>query len=277
MGRKKEIRQAQMAFYQIIRGLYWKHAKDVSDMRKEFAREIRRLETSFDRRLFDQNEKKDEEQERQVVILATNKESQIQSLIENHRIAAEELAKYFKDLIRHNLGLICVMKDSAKKEKMMELRSKKNCEDFKAKYENFVSSAVQWKQDMERWSVEHVNDDVEALATELRDVNEQCKRLKHAQRMVECSNETLQQRMTLVLKEKEALQNQFGRSIVEAQKRGLMNRFVNEIKKKAAKREGELYEALADNVEKAPGDDTNYFEALMSPRERDMAYITAVS
>lgn len=276
MGRRKEMRQAEMAFYQIIRGLYWKHAKDISDLRKEFAREIRRLETEFDRRLFEGEDKKDEEQAKQVANLANNKEAQIQSLVSSHHAATETLSKYFRDLIRHNLGLICKMKDSAQTDKTTELRSRKVCEDTKVKYEALVSAPIKWKQDMERWEVDHVHDDVAVIANELREVNEEYRDLQHTQRMVECSNETLIQRINIVEREKERLQKEYSRTIVDIQKRTSMNRFVTEVKRKGAKREAEIYEALADNVEKMEGDDTNYYEAQLSAREKDLAGIKSV-
>jgi len=54
-----------------------------------------------------------------------------------------------------------------------------------------------------------------------------------------------------------------------------MHRFVLEVKRKGARREGEMYEALAENVEKTGGDDYNYFESLMSARERELMEVKA--
>lgn len=172
--------------------------------------------------------------------------------------------------------LIYGMKDSAKKEKTLELRARKDYENFKIKYEKYVASAVQWKKDIEKWTIEHEDDNLEELTQELRNKDDECKRLKQIQRMIECSNETLQQRIIIASKEKDSLRKEFSRSIIDVQKRMSMNRFVNGIRTKAAKRQGDLYESLADNVEKDPEDTTNYFGALMSSRESDLNILKAV-
>lgn len=277
MEKKAEVRQLQMALFQIIRGLHWKHARDVSDLRKNFAREIRRLETVFDRRLFEDSDRKEEEQEKALAQVAGMKEDQIQSIIDTHRAQTDELTTFFRELIRHNMALICSMKEQAKKEKTLELRAKRDYEDFKAKYEEYIAPAVQWRKEMIRWAAEHRGDDDDSLGRDLLECTDDCKRLKHLLRMVECSNEALYQRTQIALKEKACLNKKFSQSFVQAQKITSMSRFIGQLKKNAAKREGELYESLADNVEKNEGDDNNYFEAIMSPRDRELEEMAGVS
>jgi hypothetical protein len=276
MGKKKEIRRAQMAFFQIIRGLYWAHAREVSDLRSEFAREIRRLESQFDRRMFENSDKRDEEQAVLVTKLAERKEVQVHKLVDSHRYQSRELQKFFRDLIRHNLILVYGMKDAAKKQKMYELRAKKDYEGFKEKYDKYIACAVKWKQDIEQWEIEHADDFLEMLEEDLHQANVEVKRLRHTLRMLECSNETIRQHMVIADKEKVNLKNEFNRSVVDVQKRTSMNRFIQQIKQQAAKREADMHAALADNFERDPSDEMDYFAELIFSRNQQKDEIQQV-
>jgi len=276
MGKKKEIRRAQMAFYQIIRGLHWAHAKEISELRSDFAREIRRLETNFERRLFEQSDKLDEAQEILIKKLSEAKENQVTKLIDSHRYQIRELQKFFRDLIRHNLVLIYGMKDSAKKQKMYELRSKKDYEEFKGKYDKYIANALKWKEDVARWEVEHENDDMEELEYDLHEANAEAKRHKNLLRVLECSNETLKQHIVIAEDERLNFREEFARSVVDVQKKASMNKMVHMIKRMAARREEELYAGLADNIEKDPHDRMDYFRDLLFNRHVHLGEVLQV-
>ncbi|ODN03613.1 Growth arrest-specific protein 8 [Orchesella cincta] len=269
MNKKKEVRRAQMAFYQLLRGLYWQHAKQVSDLRNQFAREIRRLESCFDRRLFEKNEQEEEQHDKELAKMGTAKEEQIRFLIEDHAWQADQMKAFFQELLKISLDIVNQMKQEVKQQTTSELMQRRDYDHFKHRYDVYVAPAMRWSALMDEWTIVHQDDNLNELVATLKSREEELKKRKYSLRMLEAANEALNQRLTIAEKERDCVKRQFCRAIVDSQKTTSMKRFCQQLKKKAAAREGELYEALSDNIERKPWDDGDYYELMLEVRNRE--------
>lgn len=268
MNKKKEIRRAQMAFYQMIRGLHWAHAKAVSDLRNEFAREVRRLETSYDRGLFEKNERLEEEHDRQMGKLAVAKEEQIKYLIDDHAWQADQMKAFFQELLKISLDIVQQMKIEVKQQTTAELMQRRDYEHFKHRYDVYVTPALRWSTLMDEWTVVHQEDDLQELVSTLKLKEDELKKRKYNLRMLEAANEALNQRILIAEKERNCIKKQFCRSIVDSQRTTSMKRFCHQLKRKAARDDAEIYLAL-NKLVRDRGTGINHFKHITDQKDEE--------
>lgn len=228
-NKKKEIRQAQFAFYQMIRGLHWAHAKQVSDLREAFAREIRRLESSFDRSLFENNEQAEEEQQKNLNKMANDKEEQIRFLIDDHSWQADQMKMFFQELLKISLDIVNQMKHEVKQQTTSELTQRRDYEHFKHRYDVYVAPAISWSTLMDEWQVMHQEDNLGELVAVLQKKEDEVKRRKLTLRMLEAANEAINQRLFIAEKERNCVKKQFFRAIVDSQRTLSMKKFCHQL------------------------------------------------
>jgi len=267
--KKKEVRRAQLAFFEIIRGLHWKHSKDVSDLRNEFSKELRRLESSFDRRLFEFNDREEEVHDRDIGRLASLKEDQIKKLIEFHERQFLEIKTFFNDLNINNVAVVNTLKMHVKREKVRELHLIRKRNDLQDKLSSYTTPSSTFKQEMDIWSKEKLaNPPMDILLRELKDREKEVRKARETKRQLECATEAVKQKSMIAEHEKDLLKKEFSRAIMAIQRKCSMGKLTTELKKNAARRERSLFETLAEDLEKPAHDQTDHFAQLINERDR---------
>lgn len=268
MNKKKEIRRAQMAFYQMIRGLHWAHAKAVSDLRNDFAREIRRLESNFDRSLFEKNDKLEEEHDKELHKMAVAKEDQINYMIEEHAWQADQMKAFFQELLKISLDIVQQMKLEVKQQTTAELMQRRDYEHFKHRYDVYVAPALKWSTLMDEWTITHQEDNLNELMSTLKTKEDELTKRKYSMRMLEAANEALNQRILIAEKERNCIKKQFCRSIVDSQRSTSMKRFCHQLKRKAARDEAEVFFAL-NKLVRDRGSGVNHFKNITDQKDEE--------
>ncbi|KAK4881160.1 hypothetical protein RN001_004479 [Aquatica leii] len=111
MRLKKQLREQEVSFQDLIKALKLKHSEDLSKVKKQFETRAKEIERKYSKKYFTIMEELEVKRRMEVSEIEERKNCQISTLINDHEKVFTEMKNYYNDITLNNLALISSLKD----------------------------------------------------------------------------------------------------------------------------------------------------------------------
>jgi hypothetical protein len=242
------VREVEVNHEEYIRALKRAQDEAITNLRHEFERVSNETQKSYDSRMKVTREKLDAKRQAEIKRIEDAKSARITELLDEHQRAFADIKNYYNDITHNNLDLIKSLKEEVKE---LERDEKKSMARLQEKMvENRRLSAP----------LKKMQEDVLRLRSELGDYNEEKKEMRRVkaallvveghESTLEWERETLLQRYSELVKERDQLKESFMTSMFDVkQKSGfkglLLEKKLSAMARVQQEREAQLDEVLA--------------------------------
>ena len=269
LQKKKEVRNALASYYEILRGLRFKHAQTITDMLLVFSRAITFHENAQDRKFFDRKSTWDETFLPGMEQLRTNKFDRLDMIDLVHERNLLEMKSFFDDVTTNNLALMGMLSQEIDSQQLVENRLRRDLRWAKEKYQKIHEPLQRMTHELKDWEGEHRNAD--RLYKSLKHAEKALKKKGYCQHMLEVANECIQQQISLSVVDRNNFRKQFSKTARDIMRQAEMKSFVYQLKTRAAEKDINLFQAINYNSNKCCRDRTDPYEDMKRSRDLRMA------
>jgi len=149
--RKKELGDARLCHLQTIRNLQFQHSQNITEMRSQYSKQVRRTEVQSDLILIKHREMVDLECKQDLIQTQILKDEQLNQLIQTHSEQLTQLKDYYNELTVNNLAIIATLQEELTERRTLEEklrgeleRSQINCQHLAKRVAEQEGKMVQW-------------------------------------------------------------------------------------------------------------------------------------
>lgn len=252
---KLELKEFELSHEDIVKNLKQKNDQEITILRSEFERRAKELHAKYERKMKMVRDDLELKRKNEIHEIEERKNGQINALMKNHDKAFAEIKTYYNDITMNNLALINSLKEQVEDMKKKEERNEKLMVDITSENKRLSEplQAALAECDTLKRQLKHYQKDKMSLQNSkarLRVLEE-----KHKQLLWE--HEVLEQRFTLVEKERQELYENFVERIMGVQQKTnfknlILEKKVSSLKESLEKKELQVNEILkATNLDPA--------------------------
>lgn len=227
--KNQEISRGQTSIHAMMRQLKLENAEHASKLRTDFCSELRRIESTFERMMFERQKSAELQDTVEIQRCETEKSEHIRQLMDLHQTQLKDMKEYFNEITANNFAVISALQDELarlrEREQDLGLEVAKGRREFKAMEEKMVKE----KEDAER-KLKHDRKSAQEIKRQLELTRKHLRRHEQYAHNLEIGNEALIQRAEVAQRERDILKGSFTKSIVDMQKKAGMHRLILEMK-----------------------------------------------
>lgn len=237
-GLKLELRELDLSHEDIIRNLKEKNDQEISKLRQEFERQMKEMHNKYEKRLKSLREETELRRKNEIHEIEERKNGQINSLMRNHEKAFADIKNYYNDITLNNLALINSLKEQVEDMKKKEEQNEKLMSEITAENKRLsepLQKALDEGETLRRKLANYEKDKISLNLLKARLKNHESELKK-----IQWEHEVLEQKFSLVQKERDDLRSKFSSAVHDSQQKAGVKSLILERK----------LEALAEQLEK---------------------------
>ncbi|XP_051726992.1 dynein regulatory complex subunit 4 isoform X1 [Ctenopharyngodon idella] len=245
---KVYLKEQELSSENVLKSIYLKHDEEITDLRNDFARQVREIGSKYEKRMQKLRQEEDLRRKTEIHEIEERKNSHINMLMKNHEKAFRDIRNYFNDIVYKNLDFITSLKEELKDMKRKEEKRNKEMAEVVEQNKELRESPQTAKEEVAELQKKLANyeKDKSALTrtrARLKISDRELKELKW-------EHEVLEQRFTKVQLERDELYMKFTKAILEVQQKSGFKNLLLECKLSALndtleKKEAQLSEVLS--------------------------------
>lgn len=227
--KNREISNCQTSIQSIMRQLQTEHEESCSKLRNDFCAELRRIESTFERLMFEREKSQQLHEASEIQRTNQEKSEHVRQLMELHQIQLEQMKEYFNEITANNFAVISALQENIGELRGREQELKQKLSKERTKCRKLEEKIIQDKKEMEK----QLQEDRKCAQEIRRQLRQRDKRLKlndEYARALEVNNEVLVQKTELVKKDRDSIKGTFVKTIIDMQKKANMNKLILEMK-----------------------------------------------
>ncbi|XP_051726995.1 dynein regulatory complex subunit 4 isoform X4 [Ctenopharyngodon idella] len=107
---KVYLKEQELSSENVLKSIYLKHDEEITDLRNDFARQVREIGSKYEKRMQKLRQEEDLRRKTEIHEIEERKNSHINMLMKNHEKAFRDIRNYFNDIVYKNLDFITSLK-----------------------------------------------------------------------------------------------------------------------------------------------------------------------
>mmetsp|Transcript_34733 Transcript_34733/g.79236 ORF Transcript_34733/g.79236 Transcript_34733/m.79236 type:complete len:481 (+) Transcript_34733:120-1562(+) len=245
---KLELKELELAHEDFVKSLKEEHDKQIVKLRQDFEQQARELQLKYEKKMKVLRDELELRRKLEIHEIEERKNSHINELMKKHEKAFGEIKNYYNDITHNNLDLIKSLKEEVAEMKKKEAANEKLMFEIAQENKRLSEPLTRALKEVEQLRHELANYDKDKMS--LANTKARLSVLEEQNRQLQWEHEVLQQRFTMVHKERDELYDKFESTIYDVQQKTgfknlLLEKKIEALNEELEKRDAQLSEVLA--------------------------------
>jgi len=245
---KTEMREAEIAHEDAIRKLKEQYDREHQALRHDFEQSAKELQDKYEKKMKNLREELEGRRKLEIHEVEERKNFHINELMKKHEKAFGEIKNYYNDITHNNLDLIKSLKEEVAEMKKKEAANEKLMFEIAQENKRLSEPLTRALKEVELLRSELGNYDKDKLS--LHNAKARLMVLEDQNKQLSWEHEVLNQRFSVVQRERDELYERFESTIYDVQQKSgfkslILERKVEELEREREKKEAQLNEVLA--------------------------------
>lgn len=247
---KLQLKEMELAHEDFVKSLKEEHDKQIVKLRQDFEQQARELQLKYEKKMKVLRDELELRRKLEIHEIEERKNSHINELMKKHEKAFGEIKNYYNDITHNNLDLIKSLKDDVVDMKKKEAANEKLMFEIAQENKRLSEPLTRALKEVEQLRHELANYDKDKMS--LQNTKARLMVLEEQNRQLQWEHEVLQQRFSMVHKERDELYDKFESTIYDVQQKTgfknlLLEKKIESLDEELQKRDAQLSEVLANS------------------------------
>ncbi|KAG7470664.1 hypothetical protein MATL_G00116200 [Megalops atlanticus] len=216
-GLRVDIKEQELSNENLVKSLKLKHDEEMTNMRHDFERQVREIEEKYNKKMQVLRQDLDLRRKTEIHEIEERKNSQINTLMNNHEKAFSNIKNYYNDITLNNLALINSLKEQLEERKKKEDRLEKEMAEVLQQNKRLTEPLQKAREEVSELQRQMAN--YKKDKTSLAGAKARLKVAEKEMKDLKWEHEVLEQRFQKVQDERDELYEKFTQAILEVQQK----------------------------------------------------------
>jgi len=261
--KNNQITTTQLSLHQLMQTMKLENAENASKLHTNLCSEIRRMESTYERLMFQREKAQSILEAEEVSRTNIDKSEHIKNLVDLHDSQITEMKDFFNEITVNNFAVISALQTEIEEMRKREMSLQNEISKGRRDYKRLEETILQGKAEMDKKFRED-RKSAEMVKTELQKYGKRLQEQDRYTRVLEVSNEALHQKIMVTERERDLLKSSFTKAIIDMQKKSNMKKLVLEMRLNAMEEKG-LQGKESPDREVSRGDEGEVKDRDLSP------------